>query len=163
MSCPLWNDTECWRYPFARHPRATVILASAADASGRRQCTAGCPSGQWERTVNPSRELRRFEPFTRHTHTKRPPNRSDPVGGLSVSVCRGEPVRVAIALYGQSPYVPSLCAAILGRRHDGTMSRAAEHPEDRAVDTHTGPFGQLQNVQTCAGRTDAPFVVLVGR
>jgi hypothetical protein len=160
MSCPLWNDTEWWRYPFARHPGATVILASAANAS-RRQCTAGCPSGQWERTVNPSRELRRFEPFTRHTHTKRPPNWSDPVGGLSVSVCRGEPVRVAIALYGQSPYVPSLCAAILGCRHDGTVSRAAEYPEDRPVDARSGPFGQLQNVRTCVGCTDARITVLV--
>src|SRR5476649_2228777 len=28
--------------------------------------TAGCPSGQWEWTVNPSRELRRFESFTCH-------------------------------------------------------------------------------------------------
>src|SRR5665811_250191 len=27
---------------------------------------AGCPSGQWEWTVNPSRELRRFESFTCH-------------------------------------------------------------------------------------------------
>src|SRR6478752_7326400 len=28
--------------------------------------TAGCPSGQWKRTVNPSRKLRRFESFTCH-------------------------------------------------------------------------------------------------
>src|SRR5665647_223621 len=27
---------------------------------------AGCPSGQWEWTVNPSRKLRRFESFTCH-------------------------------------------------------------------------------------------------
>src|SRR6476620_6340484 len=31
-----------------------------------RRTTAGCPSGQWKRTVNPSRELRRFESFTCH-------------------------------------------------------------------------------------------------
>src|SRR5690349_21187979 len=31
-----------------------------------RRTKAGCPSGQWKRTVNPSRELRRFESFTCH-------------------------------------------------------------------------------------------------
>jgi hypothetical protein len=34
---------------------------------------------------------------------KRPPNWSDPVGGHFLSVCLGEPVRVGIALYAQSP------------------------------------------------------------
>jgi hypothetical protein len=37
----------------------------------RCHCQAGCPSGQWERTVNPSRKLRRFESFTRHWHRER--------------------------------------------------------------------------------------------
>ena len=38
--------------------------------SAVQQCwtlPAGCPSGQREQTVNLSRKLRRFEPFTRHT------------------------------------------------------------------------------------------------
>ena len=34
--------------------------------------TAGCPSGQWEWTVNPSRKLRRFESFTCHHQHKQP-------------------------------------------------------------------------------------------
>ena len=33
---------------------------------------AGCPSGQWEWTVNPSRKLRRFESFTCHHVLKGP-------------------------------------------------------------------------------------------
>src|SRR5207253_1886245 len=34
---------------------------------------AGCPSGQWEWTVNPSRKLRRFESFTCHPVHEGPP------------------------------------------------------------------------------------------
>ena len=37
-----------------------------------RRTTAGCPSGQWKRTVNPSRKLRRFESFTCHHQRKQP-------------------------------------------------------------------------------------------
>ena len=44
--------------------------------------TAGCPSGQWERTVNPSRKLPRFESSTRHI---RPLTREKPVRGRFVS------------------------------------------------------------------------------
>src|SRR6266498_5611001 len=37
-----------------------------------RTLPAGCPSGQREQTVNLSRKLRRFEPFTRHHMHERP-------------------------------------------------------------------------------------------
>src|SRR6476469_5417190 len=36
-----------------------------------RRTKAGCPSGQWKRTVNPSRKLRRFESFTCHPVPRR--------------------------------------------------------------------------------------------
>src|SRR3954469_11742402 len=42
---------------------------------------AGCPSGQWERTVNPSRKLRRFESFTRHTVQYKAPHQPKRQGG----------------------------------------------------------------------------------
>src|SRR6266568_2330803 len=47
---------------------------------------AGCPSGQWERTVNPSRKLRRFESFTCHQHGKEPLTRRNPGQGLLLVV-----------------------------------------------------------------------------
>ena len=53
--------------------------------------TAGCPSGQWERTVNPSRELRRFESFTCHqtseTGSDLRKRGSDPVHVYGAGVC----------------------------------------------------------------------------
>lgn len=43
---------------------------------------AGCPSGQWERTVNPSRKLQRFESSTRHQGATGPRPAKTQVGGL---------------------------------------------------------------------------------
>src|SRR6476620_3983510 len=59
--------------------------------------TAGCPSGQWERTVNPSRKLRRFESFTCHHQRKQPLICGNPDLGLFVvsGDVRGNP-----AIYG---------------------------------------------------------------
>lgn len=55
---------------------------------------AGCPSGQWELTVNQSRKLRRFEPCT--CHVKIPPcivcgNEVKNVGGLPKGVDINQP------------------------------------------------------------------------
>src|SRR6478735_4212597 len=48
-----------------------------------RRTKAGCPSGQWKRTVNPSRELRRFESFTcHHVHRRAPDQRKRRSGAL---------------------------------------------------------------------------------
>src|SRR5262249_31371619 len=50
---------------------------------------AGCPSGQWERSVKPSRKLRRFEPFTRHKQEKRPLTWGNRSGADVVTVSLG--------------------------------------------------------------------------
>jgi hypothetical protein len=52
---------------------------------------AGCPSGQWERTVNPSRKLQRFESSTRHHLDERPFTCGNAGKGRSRSV---RPVRL---------------------------------------------------------------------
>src|SRR6185437_3795591 len=56
----------------ANHPPSLAILSEATPPGATTQ--AGCPSGQWERTVNPSRKLPRFESWTCHTSEKSPPN-----------------------------------------------------------------------------------------
>src|SRR3569833_504894 len=43
------------RFVFGVHPRCTLLLAPNRIPPARRT-QAGCPSGQWERTVNPSAE-----------------------------------------------------------------------------------------------------------
>src|SRR4051794_18587123 len=58
---PVCEDPGGCRYPYVR-----------CRANARRCPEAGCPSGQWERTVNPSRKLQRFESSTRHTVQERP-------------------------------------------------------------------------------------------
>ena len=60
---------------------------------------AGCPSGQWEWTVNPPRELRRFESFTCHHVLKGPLTCGNAVRGpFVVSGCD----RPRPAVYGCS-------------------------------------------------------------
>ena len=50
---------------------------------------AGCPSGQWEWTVNPSRKLRRFESFTCHpVHKRAPDQRKRRFGAFFVAPAR---------------------------------------------------------------------------
>ena len=61
-------------------PRVPVCLhAGTCRYPYSRQ--AGCPSGQWERTVNPSRKLPRFESSTRHPAGKTASDQHQPVGG----------------------------------------------------------------------------------
>jgi hypothetical protein len=84
------------RYPLAAQPGHTVILTPAAAQGTTARPMAGCPSGQWERTVNPSRKLRRFESFTRHHVAQRPVTSANaehrPFFAISPSLAQTRPV-----------------------------------------------------------------------
>ena len=83
---------------------------------------AGCPSGQREQTVNLSRKLRRFEPFTRHTSPNSPLTCANSVGGLFVVV------RLCPADTGpRRPSVGHLWANLsAGPAHERAVPRASE-------------------------------------
>src|SRR5438067_2405224 len=86
---PYSNASACRRYPFAPPGSCTAILTCAVAPRCGGTHEAGCPSGQWERTVNPSRKLPRFESLTRHMVTKRPPTSRNASRGPSASVPPG--------------------------------------------------------------------------
>src|SRR5439155_5117154 len=69
---PVCRDPGAYRYP---------CLRCRAMRGGTP--SAGCPSGQWERSVKPSRKLQRFESSTRHTQPNRPLTWMNPVRGRS--------------------------------------------------------------------------------
>src|SRR6266704_186939 len=98
------------RYPFAPPGCGTAILTCAVAPRCGGTHEAGCPSGQWERTVNPSRKLRRFESFTRH---KRPSRfltsrniGQEPPGRLSADFHATGSTQGSDELVAQSPVVP---------------------------------------------------------
>ena len=64
--CSLETEHESDRH---RLPSVGMHLPMAGVAVLKPRCTqhtAGCPSGQRERIVNPSRKLHRFESYTCH-------------------------------------------------------------------------------------------------
>src|SRR5450631_1004481 len=82
---------------------------------------AGCPSGQWEWTVNPSRKLRRFESFTCH-HVPRGPLTCGNAGRGSFVWAGCD--RVKMAVYGCSPGIREEVTAATAPRID---PRAVHH------------------------------------
>ena len=77
---------------------APICGACPVSCYPSRRTTAGCPSGQWKRTVNPSRKLRRFESFTCHPVPK--------------ALTSGNAEPEGLSLTRRARYLPDTCQII---------------------------------------------------
>src|SRR5947207_3032645 len=80
-ACP--THTARRDQPVCRNPGAYRYPCLRCRAMRGGTPSAGCPSGQWERSVKPSRKLQRFESSTRHSQANRPLTSAYPVRGRS--------------------------------------------------------------------------------